>query len=79
MLNRYKDVTAQRSEVILPNWRCLSHQAGLPVVDELCHELKDRRGACWVVVPQLDGPLQDGHVGWVSAERVKDTPSLFTQ
>lgn len=77
-LNRCKDVTVQRSEVILLNLP-LRHWAGLPVVDELCHELEDWRGACWVVVPQFDGPLQDGHVGWVSAERVKDTLSSFTQ
>lgn len=34
-----------------------------PVVNELSHELEHGRGARRVVVPQLDGPLQDGHVG----------------
>lgn len=36
-------------------------------MDELGHEFEDGRGACWVVVPELDGSLQNGHVGWISA------------
>lgn len=45
----------------------VGRQASAPVVNQLSHELEDRSGACWVVVPQLDGTLQDGHVGWISA------------
>lgn len=36
-------------------------------MNELGHEFEDGRGACWVVVPELDGSLQDGHVGRISA------------
>lgn len=43
-----------------------------PVVDELGHEFEDGRGACWVVVPELDGSLQNGHVGWISAVCVQE-------
>lgn len=39
----------------------------LPVMDQLSHEFEDRGGAGWVVVPELDGSLQDGHVGGVTA------------
>lgn len=39
----------------------------LPVVHELSHEFEDGCGAGWVVVPQLDGSLQNGHVGGISA------------
>lgn len=59
-------------------WRCdtpevkeplqeTSGSLSSPVVDELGHEFEDGRGACWVVVPELDGSLQNGHVGWISA------------
>lgn len=43
-----------------------------PVVHKLGHEFEDRRGAGRVVVPELDGPLEDWHVGWISTEKVKE-------
>lgn len=46
-------------------------------MNELCHEFEDRRGASWVVVPQLDGPLQNGHICWISTEIVKEHFSPF--
>jgi len=51
-------------------WSCT-----LPVVHKLCHEFEDRCGAGRVMVPELDGPLKDGHIGWISAQLVKDTSS----
>ena len=60
--------------VLLPSlvFRPSTGVSGLPVVHQLCHELEDGSGACWVVVPQLDGSLQDGHVGRIPEARVKD-------
>lgn len=59
---------------------CFTDSGWLPVVNELCHEFEDRCGACWVVVPQLNGPLQNGHIGWISTGIDKEHsffPSIF--
>lgn len=43
-------------------------------MDQLSHEFEDGRGAGGVVVPELDGSLQDGHVGGVTAREIKEFP-----
>lgn len=48
-------------------YRMINIIACLPVVDELSHEFEDRGGASWVMVPQFNGSLQNGHVGGISA------------
>ena len=35
-------------------------------MDQFGHQLEHRCSTGWVMVPQLNGPLQDGHVGGVA-------------
>lgn len=45
-------------------------------MDQLSHEFEDGRGAGGVVVPELNGSLQDGHVGGVTATEIKEFPDF---